>query len=127
MANLLIDVFRSCVRSQRFTIHDFVIMPNHVHILITVPGDLSVEKAMQLIKGGFSFRAGKELGFHGELWQRGFSDVRATDADGFQRHKEYIDQNPVKAGLAHTPADYPYASACLKLRKRADAKAQGQA
>ena len=44
------------MRSGRMIIHDFVVMPNHVHILMTVPGDMTLEKAMQLIKGGFSFR-----------------------------------------------------------------------
>ncbi len=63
------------MKSGRIIVHDFVVMPNHVHVLMTVPGDLSIEKAMQLIKGGFSFRANKELGFRGEIWQRGFSDV----------------------------------------------------
>jgi len=63
MANLMIDVLRSYTRAGKFRVHDFVIMRNHIHVLLTVPGDTSVEKAMQLIKGNFSFRAKKELGF----------------------------------------------------------------
>ena len=55
------------MRSGKMTIHEFVVMPNHVHLLLTIPGEMSIEKAMQLIKGGFSFRARKELGFHGEV------------------------------------------------------------
>ena len=54
---------------------------------------------MQLIKGSFSFRANKELGFKGEIWQRGFSDVLVTDKQSFQLHRSYIDNNPVKKGL----------------------------
>ena len=61
------------MRSGKMTVHDIVIMPNHVHILMTVPGETSLEKAMQLIKGSFSFRANEELGFRGEIWQRGYS------------------------------------------------------
>jgi len=99
MANLLIDVLRFCVKNERFTAHDFVVMPNHVHILMTLPGTLSLERAMQLIKGSFSFRANKELGFKGEIWQRGFSDVLVTDKQSFQLHRSYIDNNPVKKGL----------------------------
>jgi putative transposase len=124
MADLFIDVLRSTMRSGRAVVHDFVVMPTHVHILMTVPGDMSLEKAMQLIKGGFSFRAKKELGFQGEIWQRGFSDVRIVDEQSFQLHREYIDKNPVKAGLANSPEDYPYGSAYLKKRKRAGAEAQ---
>jgi len=123
MAELLIDVLRSCVKAGRFTVHDFVIMPNHVHILVTIAGEMTVEKAMQLIKGGFSFRAKNELGFQGEIWQRGFSDVRVVDDSSLQQHRVYIDNNPVRAKLANLPEEYPYGTACLKRRKLAGAKA----
>jgi len=87
MAGLLIDVFRDSVRSKKIIVHDFVIMPDHVHILMTLPGDTSIEKAMQLIKSGFSFRAGRELGFRGEIWQRGFTDVVVADFQSEERHR----------------------------------------
>jgi putative transposase len=123
MAKLFIEVLRAYMRSGKITVHDFVIMPNHVHILMTVPGEMSVEKAMQLIKGSFSFRANKELGFRGEIWQRGYSDVRIHDDKSFQQHREYIENNPVKAGLANTPDEYPFGTAYLKKQKHAGAKA----
>ncbi|MGA7887682.1 MAG: transposase [Acidobacteriaceae bacterium] len=97
-AELLVDVLRSCAR--RFPIHDFVVMPDHVHLLLSVDGDLSIEKAVQYIKGGFSYRVRKELGYAGEVWQRGFSEVRVNDDESFRKHREYIAQNPVRAGLA---------------------------
>jgi putative transposase len=124
MAGLLIDVLRDQVRSKRMTIHDFVVMPDHVHILMTLPGDRTVERAMQLIKGGFSFRAGKELDFRGEIWQRGFSDVVIADAQSEERHRIYIHENPVKAGLTSSAEEYRFGSAYLKKQKRAGAKAQ---
>ena len=119
----MIDVLRSYVRSGKFWIHDFVVMPNHVHILLTIPATVSLERGMQLIKGGFSFRAKRELGFPGDVWQRGFSDVRIVDESGFQNHRAYIDNNPVKSGLASAPEDYPYCTACLRMRKKSGAKA----
>jgi putative transposase len=118
MANLFVDVLRSYVKDGQFIVHDFVVMPNHVHILTTIPGNLSLERAMQLLKGNFSFRVKKELGFQGEIWQRGFSDVRITHEQGFAQHRAYIDNNPVKAGLAELPEEYPYGSAYLKAQKR---------
>jgi putative transposase len=125
MAELLIDVLRSCVKARRFTIHDFVIMPNHLHLLITIPGNVTVERAMQWVKGIFSFRARKELGFTGEIWQRGFSDVRIIDERSFQEYQAYIDANPVKGGLASTAEEYLFGTAFLKRkRKQAGAKAQ---
>jgi len=123
MAELFIEVLRSYMRPGKITVHDFVIMPNHIHILVTVPGKMSLEKAMQLIKGGFSFRANKELGFRGEIWQRGYSDVQILDEQSFQQHREYIANNPVKAGLANRPEKFPFGTAYLKKQKRAGAKA----
>ncbi len=105
-------------------VHEFVVMPNHVHILMTLPGEMSVEKAMQLIKGGFSFRANKELGFRGEIWQRGFSDVRIVDEQSFEEHRAYIENNPVKAGLVSAAEEYPFGSVYLKKKKHAGAKAR---
>jgi putative transposase len=106
-ANLLIEVLRGCVAAKRFVVHDFVVMPNHVHALITVDGDISIERAMQFIKGGFSYRVKKEFGYSGEVWQRGFSGVRVEDRENFLKHREYIAQNPVRAGLANSPESYP--------------------
>jgi putative transposase len=123
MAALLIEVRRTYMRSGKMTVHDFVIMPNHVHILMTVPGEMSIEKAMQLIKGSFSFLASKELGFRGEIWQRRYSDVRILDDKSFQQRREYIENNPVKAGLVNRPDEYPYGTAYLKKQKHAGAKA----
>src|SRR5262245_46408150 len=124
MALLMIDVLRSYVAAGKFVLHDFVVMPDHIHLLLTLDQLMSVEKAMQLMKGKFSYRANKELGYTGEVWQRGFSEVRILDRESFLRHRDYIDQNPVKARLVDAPEKFPYSSAYLKHEKRAGAKAQ---
>ncbi len=117
MARLFMDVLRCYVSAERFKIHDFVVMPDHFHLLITVKENITIEKAVQLIKGNFSYRAKKELAFRGELWQRGFSDERVWDRESFLKHRSYIDNNPVKAGLVDSPEKYPYCSAYLKKHK----------
>jgi putative transposase len=122
-ATLLIDVLRSYVAARKFQLHDFVVMPDHVHLLITVRGDMTIERAMQFIKGGFSYRLRKEFGYLGEVWQHGFSEVRADDARSFARHKQYIAQNPVKAGLVDSPEKFPYCFTYLARRKAAGAEA----
>ncbi|HEX3102929.1 MAG TPA: transposase [Terriglobales bacterium] len=118
-AELLIDVLRSYTLAGKFKVHEFVVMPDHFHVLVSIDGDTSIERAVQLIKGGFSFRRKKELGLAGEIWQRGFSEVRIIDRTSFLAHKEYIDENPVKAGLAARAEDYPYCSAYLRNKKKA--------
>ena len=115
---LLIDVLRAHVSARRFGVHDFVVMPDHLHVSLTVNQSMSIEKAVQFIKGGFSYRARKELGYQGEIWQRGFTEVRILNRRSFLEHRNYIDQNPVEAGLAESPEEYPYGSAYLKKQKR---------
>jgi putative transposase len=109
MAELFIDVLDHYRRQQKYLLHEFVIMPNHFHLLIT-PAE-TLERALQLIKGGFSFRAKKELKVSGEIWQTSFHDHRVRDNGEYENAKIYIHQNPVRAGLVERPEDYPYSSA----------------
>ncbi|MGH9378352.1 MAG: REP-associated tyrosine transposase [Terriglobia bacterium] len=122
-ATLLIDVLRSYVSVRKFQLHDFVVMPDHLHLLITVHGNMTIERALQFIKGGFSFRLKKECGYLGEVWQRGFSEVRVDDRQSFLQHRQYIAQNPVKAGLADSPEKFPYCFTYLSKQKAAGAEA----
>jgi len=109
MARLLIDTLYSCRKQGKFLLHEFVVMPNHVHLLIT-PSE-TIEKAMQLIKGGFSYRAKKELNKNFEIWQRGFTDRRVRNLQEYTDSREYIRNNPVVAGLVSTPEEFPFSSA----------------
>jgi putative transposase len=85
---------------------------------------MSIEKALQLIKGGYSYRLKKEVGYAGDIWQRGFSEVRVDDRASFLAHREYIDNNLVEAGLAQTAEEFPHGSAYLRKKKRAGAEAR---
>ncbi len=114
LCDLLLDVIRENRNRQRFQIHELVFMKNHVHLIITPAPLVSLEKAMQFIKGGCSYRAKKEMIFQGEMWQKGFNEHRIRDADEYAKHVEYIWMNPVKGGLVEHPEDYPYSSARLK-------------
>jgi putative transposase len=116
-ASLLIDVLRSYVAAKKFQLLDFVIMPDHIHLLVTVQDEMTIEKAMQLIKGRFSYLLKREYSYLGEAWQRGFSEVRADDERSLEKYREYIAQNPVKAGLCAAPAEYPWCYAYLAKKK----------
>jgi len=111
---LLLDVLRENRVKKRIAVHGFVFMPNHVHLLLTPAPEVSLEKAVQFIKGGFSYRANKELGFRGEIWNNGFNEHRVRDAFDYVKHIEYTHSNPVKAGLVSRPEEWPYSSARLR-------------
>jgi putative transposase len=107
-ANLLIDTLYH-YRGTAYLLHEFVVMPDHIHVLFTPT--TSLEKAVQFIKGGFSYRAKKELGSNMEVWQKGFSDHRIRDASDCRIHQIYVQQNPVRKHLCERGEEYPYSSA----------------
>jgi putative transposase len=109
MAGLFLGVLLQYRERGKYLLHEFAVMPDHFHVLIT-PRE-SLERAMQLIKGGFSFRAKRELGFVHEIWQPSFYDRRVRDAKEYFAFREYIRQNAVKRGLAVRAEDYLYSSA----------------
>jgi putative transposase len=107
-AELFLDTLRS-YRGRGYLLHEYVLMPDHFHILITA--EATLERAVQFIKGGFSFRAKKELGSSIEIWQRGFSDHRIRNLEDFAIHVGYIYRNPLGKRLVERAMDYPYCSA----------------
>jgi putative transposase len=91
----------------RFLLHAFVVMPDHFHAIITPAPEVSLEKAMQYIKGGFSFRLrGKR-----DVWMRSFNETQILSQEKFTAAARYIEQNPVCRGLAATAMEYAYSSA----------------
>jgi len=94
-------------RSQgKFLLHAFIIMPEHFHALITPAPDVSLEKAMQFIKGGFSFR----LKSKHEVWMRSFNESQILSEEKFVSCVRYIEENPVRRGLVTAAQAYPFRS-----------------
>lgn len=110
-AGLFVRVLYDYRQQGRFCLHEFVVMPDHVHLLLTVECDSTIERAIQLVKGGFAFRAGRELGFRAPVWQKGFSEVRIRDVKAFEQVGRYIRNNPVARHLVHEAVEFPYWSA----------------
>jgi putative transposase len=110
-ARLFLKTLYGYKRQGRFQLHAFVVMPEHVHLMLTPAPDITLERAMQLIKGGYSHAVGVECQRKGEVWQRGFTDHRIRDPEDFTQHRNYVHQNPVKRKLVEIATDYRYCSA----------------
>ncbi len=108
-AELLIDVLSHYRSLGKFLLHEFVIMPDHVHVLLSPAPEISLERAMQFIKGGFSFRLGTRS--KGAIWQESFTNHRIRDEADYGIHRGYIRMNPVRAGLVARAEEYAYSSA----------------
>jgi putative transposase len=107
-ARLLLDTLYH-YRGSAYLLDEFVIIPDHIHVLIAPLTTL--EKAVQFIKGGFSYRAKKELGSNMEVWQTGFQDHRIRDAADYDAHRSYIRENPMRKHLCGRAEEYDYSSA----------------
>lgn len=100
----------------RYFVHSYVVMPEHLHILLTPGKTTTLERAIGLIKGGSSFEIGKALRMRFPVWHEGFTEHGIRDKEDFETHVRYIQSNPVKAGLVNDPRDYPYCSMKGKYR-----------
>jgi len=115
LADIVVEQIVICRNREFYRLHAFVVMPDHLHVLVT-PGDMiTIEKAMQMIKGGSSHRIGLERQQKFPIWHAGFHDRWIRDADQFWKAKFYIEQNPVKARLAKSLEQYPWSSAAGKV------------
>lgn len=110
-ARLFLKTIYAYRREGNFQLHAFVLMPEHVHMLLTPAEDVTLERSVQLIKGGYSHAFGVEFGKHKEVWQRGFTDHRIRDREDFEKHRQYIHNNFVARRLLNRAAEYRYCSA----------------
>src|SRR5207249_9785567 len=83
-AELMMDVLLRYREQMRYVLHEFVIMPDHLHLLLTPGADISLERALHLIKGGFAYGLGKAK--RGPVWQESFTNRRIRDQHDYERH-----------------------------------------
>jgi REP element-mobilizing transposase RayT len=100
------------VRESRYELDAWVLMPNHVHILLRPLGDQDLGSAVKSIKGSSAHAANQLLHRSGSrFWARDYFDRRIRDRDHQGRVTRYIENNPVKAGLCGSVEDWPWSSA----------------
>jgi len=99
-----------------YLLHEFVLMPNHLHLLLTPVDSCSLEKAFQLIKGGSSHEIHRVRENKSPIWQSGFHESRVRDWNDYKSKIDYIHFNPVAAKLVERPQDWPYGSASARYQ-----------
>ena len=110
--------FRATRSERPFAIDAIVILPDHLHAILTLPSaDADFSGRWRRIKGHFSgalIDAGLEIprASNGDLalWQRRFWEHTIRDENDFERHVDYIHFNPIKHGLVSRVCDWPHSS-----------------
>ena len=93
-----------------YYLHDYVVMANHVHLLITPR--VQISKLMQSLKRLTAREGNRILGLTGRpFWQDESYDRVVRDDTEFRRITRYIAMNPVNAGIVATPEEFPWSSA----------------
>jgi len=103
-AEMFLEVLQHYRAEEHFKLYGFVVMPQHVHLLLTTE---DLPKAMRHIKGGFSRRLDSKF----PVWQLGYTDHLVRNRKEFDVRLNYIHQNPVMERMVERAEQYPYSSA----------------
>ena len=125
MRDLFLQVLEQVRRQYGFVVVGYVVMPEHIHLLISEPQRGSVSTVMQAIKQSFASKLLRRLREasdprqgslwslaleHGHVWQRRFYDFVVFTRDKRTEKLRYMHRNPVKRGLVLEPGDWSWSS-----------------
>lgn len=96
---------------QRYRLLAWVVMPNHMHLLIETLKGWPIAGLVHSWKTWTAHRANALRGTTGAFWQREYYDRYIRDQEHLANVVQYIEQNPVKAGLCASAKDWPWSSA----------------
>jgi len=110
VAQIVVDSIHKGVELTHFELAAYVVMANHVHLLIFPK--IAPDRLMKALKGSTAREANRILGRTGEpFWQKESYDHWVRNQQEFESIRAYIENNPVNAGLVRTPDEFPWSSA----------------
>ena len=105
-------VFEQCLERMRrkygFVVHGYVVMPEHVHLLLSEPAHAPLATALQAIKQAVSKRLGGEDGE--AFWQERYYDFNLFSESKRIEKLRYMHRNPVTRGLVESPSEWEWSS-----------------
>jgi putative transposase len=96
---------------ERYHLHAWSVMPNHVHVLATPINDHALSAIVHAWKSFTALRINRLLGRQGALWFPEYFDRKIRNEKHFEAARYYIEQNAVEARLCTTAAGWPFSSA----------------
>jgi putative transposase len=107
---LYLDLIGQAARDHGVAIHAYVLMTNHVHLLVTSEAPEGPSQLMKQLGQRYVQRVNRVYGRSGTLWEGRFRSCLVGEEDYFLACCRYIEMNPVRAGMVGDPADYPWSS-----------------
>lgn len=105
------------LEGEKFKLIAWVIMPNHIHLLLKPLPNISLTTIMQSIKGFSAYQSNKLLGRKGSFWQKDYFDRYIRHEKHYWATIAYIENNPVKANLCQNAQDWKFGSAKYRLEE----------
>ena len=100
---------------ERYRLLAWCVMPNHVHALIETKEGFPLADVLHSWKSFTGSQANKFLNRRGEFWQREYLDRFVRNAEHYEAVVAYIEENPVKAGLAKFKTEWAWSSARFRI------------
>jgi len=115
-----LDALREAAATLRVAVHGYVLMDDHVHLLLTPPDDAAVGRLMQALGRRYVAAFNRRHGRSGSLWEGRFRATLLETQPHLLGCLRYIEQNPVRAGRVAHAAEWPWSSAAHHLGHRRD-------
>lgn len=115
IARIIVDALLS-YNGQKYVLHAWTIMPNHVHVLFTIDKSSDFSSIIQKWKGYSAFHANRVLQRSGAFWQPEYFDRLIRSPRQFEFYVRYIFNNPIKAGLCQKVFHWPWSGSSSDVR-----------
>jgi REP element-mobilizing transposase RayT len=112
---------------RKYRLFAWVVMPNHVHFLLTRFPHFTLAEIMQSFKSLTAHKANRMLGRSGQLWMPDYFDRYIRNERHFEKTVKYIERNPVQARICATAKEYPFSSAWFREHGSAGTPSSGSA
>jgi REP element-mobilizing transposase RayT len=119
-AKIVLDTISYVRQNRKAFLLAYVVMPDHLHLLIAPREPQTIASVMHTIKSYSARQLQRQAGIHGSIWQQGYFDRMMRTDEHLGITAEYIERNPVTAGLVTDPAAYSFSSANPDLSTDSD-------
>ncbi len=116
----LLDALREHATANQVAVHAYVLMSNHLHLLVTPQTTEGMSRTMQALGRGYVRHFNRRHGRSGTLWEGRYRSTLIEAERYLLACMVYIDLNPVRAGMVAAPADYPWSSHAHHVGLRSD-------